>query len=80
MITRFFLFVGLYQAWQQLPPGVEEMTDERDTRLARIPPTWPLRLAVGSEHPGAAGPGVVEMEVFTPPSRSLRNMSSIAPH
>ena len=46
-----------------MPPGVEEMIDERETRLARIPPTWPLRLVVETEQPGAVGPGTVEMEV-----------------
>lgn len=40
------------------------MVDERQTRLARIPTTWPLRLSVDAEQPGALGPGTVEMEVM----------------
>jgi hypothetical protein len=39
------------------------MVDERETRLARIPPVWPLSLAVGTEQPGGMGPGTVKMEV-----------------
>ena len=54
----------MFQAWQQLPAGAEEMVDERQTRLARIPPTWTLKLAVGTEQPGDVGPGTVQMEVM----------------
>jgi len=40
------------------------MVDERETRLARIPPTWTLSLAVGTEQPGGLGPGTVQLEVM----------------
>ena len=40
------------------------MVDEREIRLARIPPSWTLSLAVGTEQPGGVGPGTVQMEVM----------------
>ena len=50
-------------SWQTLPPGAEEMVDEREARHARIPAAWTLRVAVSAGEGGGAGPGTVELEV-----------------